>query len=27
MRKNCDGQDTRDIWWHGVEQGTAIPRD
>ena len=27
MRKNCDGQDTRDIWWHGVEQGTAIPKD
>jgi hypothetical protein len=27
MRKNCDGQDTRDIWWHGVEQGTSIPKE
>jgi hypothetical protein len=27
MRSSCDAQDTRDIWWQGVEQGTNIPRD
>jgi hypothetical protein len=27
MRSSCDGQDTRDIWWPGVVQGTTIPRE
>jgi hypothetical protein len=25
MRYSCDGQDTRDIWWPGLKQGTNIP--
>ncbi len=27
MRQSCDGQDTRDIWWQGISQGTAIPSE
>ncbi len=27
MRYSCDGQDTRDIWWPGLAQGTNIPTD
>jgi hypothetical protein len=27
MRSSCDGQDTRDIWWQGIAQGTAIPEE
>jgi hypothetical protein len=27
MRSTCDGQDTRDIWFVGLEQGTTIPSE
>lgn len=27
MRSSCDGQDTRDIWWQGIVQGTNIPQN
>lgn len=27
MRKTCDGQDTRDIWWQGLIQGTNVPEN
>jgi hypothetical protein len=27
MRKKCDGQDSRDIWWSGLIQGTNIPEE
>ena len=27
MRSSCDGQDTRDIWWDGVEHGSNIPSE
>jgi hypothetical protein len=26
LRSSCDGQDSRDIWWPGLVQGTNIPK-
>ena len=27
MRNKCDGQDTREIWWDGLIQGTNVPSE
>ncbi len=27
MRRACDGQDTREIWWPGLIPGTLVPED